>query len=119
MNGSSDLFNVPVLGFNTYGEPDTGACQCQVTPIFGGALGQYAIALFARLQGFTARPDSGGVSGAELYVTGRTESGFEVRARDGEADVEFSYRVVAKRRGHEDKRLEHMPVAERIIDKER
>ncbi len=43
---------------------------------------------------------------AELYVTNRTRSGFEVRARDGAADVEFSYRLVAKRLGFEGARLE-------------
>jgi hypothetical protein len=56
---------------------------------------------------------------AELYVSNRTENGFEVHARDGESDVEFSYRVVAKRKGHEDKRLEHMPAAERTIQREK
>lgn len=44
---------------------------------------------------------------AELYVTNRTRNGFEVRTRDGDASVEFSYRLVAKRLGFEDQRLEH------------
>jgi hypothetical protein len=55
----------------------------------------------------------------ELYVSNRTATGFEVYARDGESDIDFSYRVVAKRKGHEDKRLEHMPVAERTIEREK
>ena len=43
---------------------------------------------------------------AELYVTNRTARGFDVVVRDGDPGVEFSYRVVAKRRGFEGKRLE-------------
>ncbi len=49
---------------------------------------------------------------AELFVAGRNRDGFEVRARDGGSDVEFSYRIVAKRRGHEDKRLETVEIPE-------
>jgi hypothetical protein len=43
---------------------------------------------------------------AELYVTGRNSDSFQVHLRDGEDQVRFSYRVVAKRRGFEDTRLE-------------
>jgi hypothetical protein len=49
---------------------------------------------------------------ASLYVTDRTSAGFEVRAREGEPDCEFSYRIVAARRGYEDQRLEAAPWAE-------
>jgi hypothetical protein len=45
---------------------------------------------------------------ADLYVMNRTSGGFEVRVRDGAPDVEFSYRVVAKRRGFG---RERMPLA--------
>jgi hypothetical protein len=44
---------------------------------------------------------------AELYVSQRTSLGFEVRLRAGDPNVEFSYRLVATRRGYEGKRLEH------------
>jgi hypothetical protein len=43
---------------------------------------------------------------AELYVTDRTPASFVVRLRSGDPDVEFSYRIVAKRRGYEATRLE-------------
>jgi hypothetical protein len=43
---------------------------------------------------------------AELVVTRRTAQGFVVKARNGEAGAEFSYRVVAKRKGYEADRLE-------------
>ncbi len=43
---------------------------------------------------------------AELYVTERTAGSFQVRLRAGDPEVEFSYRIVAKRRGYEDTRLE-------------
>jgi len=43
---------------------------------------------------------------AELYVTARNAGSFEVRDARGTAGVEFSYRLVAKRRGYEDVRME-------------
>ncbi len=43
---------------------------------------------------------------AELYVGERTSSSFEVVLRDGDQTVEFSYRIVAKRKGFESRRLE-------------
>jgi hypothetical protein len=46
---------------------------------------------------------------ASLYVADRTRLGFVVRLRDGESGVEFSYRVVAKRRGFAGKRLDRAP----------
>jgi hypothetical protein len=46
---------------------------------------------------------------AEIYVSERTPTQFEVRAKDGDPDVEFSYRLVAKRLGYEPKRLEPAP----------
>jgi hypothetical protein len=49
---------------------------------------------------------------AEVYVSNRTVTGFEVHLRDGDADVEFSYRIVAKRLGYEDDRLEPAPWAD-------
>jgi hypothetical protein len=46
---------------------------------------------------------------AELYVGESTPLGFEVALREGDPNAEFSYRVVAKRLGFEDKRLEPAP----------
>ena len=52
---------------------------------------------------------------AEIYVTNRCRSGFDVVRKDGEPNVEFSYRVVAKRLGFESKRLERAPWAGRSV----
>lgn len=49
---------------------------------------------------------------AELYVEERTPLGFVVKAREGNPDVEFGYRVVAKRTGFESQRLERAPWAD-------
>jgi hypothetical protein len=49
---------------------------------------------------------------AALYVNNRTPQGFEVHAREGDPNVEFSYRVVAKRLGFEEDRLERAPWAD-------
>lgn len=46
---------------------------------------------------------------ADLYVSQRTSTKFEVRLRNGDQNVEFSYRLVAKRKGYEQARLEHEP----------
>jgi hypothetical protein len=43
---------------------------------------------------------------AELYVSRRTPGTFEVRLGRGQENVEFSYRLVGKRRGFEQARLE-------------
>lgn len=49
---------------------------------------------------------------ASLYVANRTPTGFEVRLHDGDSNVEFSYRIVAKRLGYENARLERAPWAD-------
>ena len=49
---------------------------------------------------------------ADLYVVRRSSRSFEVRARSGAADAEFSYRIVGKRRGFEDRRLDRAPWAD-------
>lgn len=49
---------------------------------------------------------------AEVYVANRTPSGFEIRLRDGDPSVEFSYRIVAKRLGYEEDRLAPAPWAD-------
>jgi hypothetical protein len=47
-----------------------------------------------------------------VYVSDRTPQSFEVHLRDGDPSVEFSYRLVAKRLGFEDNRLEPAPWAD-------
>ncbi len=49
---------------------------------------------------------------AELYVSNRSATGFEVHLRDGEANAEFSYRIVAQRLGYEETRLDRAPWAD-------
>jgi hypothetical protein len=49
---------------------------------------------------------------AEVYVTNRTPTQFEVQLLAGDAAAEFSYRLVAKRLGYEDARLERAPWAD-------
>jgi len=51
---------------------------------------------------------------AQLYVTNRTSSGFEVAVTQGDSSTEFSYRIVAKRRGFEEARLERAPWADKL-----
>lgn len=51
---------------------------------------------------------------AELYVGETTPLGFEVVLKDGDPNAEFSYRIVAKRLGFEQKRLEPAPWADRL-----
>jgi len=48
----------------------------------------------------------------ELYVSERTPLGFVVQLREGDPSAEFSYRLVAKRRGFEARRLERAPWAD-------
>jgi hypothetical protein len=49
---------------------------------------------------------------ADLYVAERTPLGFVVQAIRGDSTAEFSYRLVAKRRGYEVSRLERAPWAD-------
>lgn len=49
---------------------------------------------------------------ADLYVASRAGETFEVRLREGDESVEFSYRLVAKRLGYEDDRLTRAPWAD-------
>jgi hypothetical protein len=49
---------------------------------------------------------------ADVYVAERSPAGFEVRLREGDPDVEFSYRIVAKRLGYAEDRLEPAPWAD-------
>jgi hypothetical protein len=53
---------------------------------------------------------------AELYVEERTALGFIVKARDGNPNADFGYRIVAKRRGFESQRLERAPWADKVVE---
>jgi hypothetical protein len=52
---------------------------------------------------------------AELYVEERSDLGFVVMVKDGDPNVEFGYRVVAKRQGFETQRLERAPWADNSV----
>ena len=47
---------------------------------------------------------------AALYVTNKRAGSFEVRDAEGKASLTFDYRIVARRQGYEDVRLEAAPV---------
>ena len=49
---------------------------------------------------------------ADLYVSRRSSGSFDVRVRSGAMNGEFSYRIVGKRRGFEDHRLDRAPWAD-------
>jgi len=46
---------------------------------------------------------------AVLYVSSRKSGSFEVHVREGQPGLEFSYRIVAKRKGYENARMEREP----------
>jgi len=52
---------------------------------------------------------------AELVVRNRSATGFDVVRRDGLEDAEFSYRIVARRRGFERTRLGRAPWADTVV----
>lgn len=43
---------------------------------------------------------------APLYVLSKTPASFEVRDADGKAGITFDYRIVARRRGYENVRMD-------------
>ncbi|MBM2814913.1 MAG: hypothetical protein HW421_1675 [Ignavibacteria bacterium] len=52
-------------------------------------------------------------SEAEIIVISRTQTQFVVKLRTGEPNAEFSYRIVAKRKGFEKERLEYIELPKR------
>jgi hypothetical protein len=64
-NGSIDLFHVAINPDASVGAVDFGACEANVTTVFG-VLSRFAIAIYARQAGTTAA----GIAGAEFYVEG-------------------------------------------------
>lgn len=99
--GKREVYGVQATGnwfedFGT-GRLDGGEATVRIDPVFAQTVNlaeSYHVFL-------TPLGDAG------LYVTEKDREYFTVRARgEGGSDVSFDYRVVAKRRGHESKRLE-------------
>jgi hypothetical protein len=80
-----------------FGTLDDGAAIIPIDPAFAQTvnLEDEAYHVFVQVYG-----------DAEVYVSNRTPTQFEVRLRDGDPNTEFSYRIVGKRLGYEDHRLE-------------
>jgi hypothetical protein len=86
-----------------FGKLDDGAAIIPIDPKFAQTvnLEDEAYHVFVQVYG-----------DAEVYVTNRTSTQFEVRLRDGDPNTEFSYRIVGKRLGYEDHRMERAPWAD-------
>jgi hypothetical protein len=99
--GTRELYSVesPEVWFEDFGTATISAGSAEVVfePIFAQTV-NFAAGYHVFL---TPLGDCG------LYVSGKTESGFTVAALDGSScTIEFDYRIVAKRIGFEDVRLE-------------
>ena len=90
-----------------FGKLDDGAAIIPIDPMFAQTvnLEDEPYHVFVQVYG-----------NAEVYVTGRTPTQFEVRLREGDPNAEFSYRVVGKRLGYEDHRLERAPWADNDLN---
>ena len=86
-----------------FGKLDDGAAIIPIDPMFAQTvnLEDEPYHVFVQVYG-----------NAEVYVTGRTPTQFEVRLREGDPNTEFSYRIVGKRLGYEGHRLERAPWAD-------
>jgi hypothetical protein len=86
-----------------FGKLDDGAAIISIDPTFAQTvnLEDEPYHVFVQVYG-----------NAEVYVTNRTSTQFEVRLRDGDPNTEFSFRIVGKRLGYEDQRLERAPWAD-------
>ncbi len=86
-----------------FGKLDDGTAVIPIDPIFAQTvnLEDEPYHVFVQVYG-----------DAEVFVTNRTSTQFEVRLRDGDANTEFSYRIVGKRLAYEDHRLERAPWAD-------
>ena len=85
-----------------FGQLEDGAAAIAIDPLFAQTVNlQEPYSVFVQVYG-----------DAEVYVSGRTPTQFEVHLRDGDAGVEFSYHVMAKRLGYEEDRLESAPWAD-------
>jgi hypothetical protein len=78
-----------------FGQMEDGTALVQIDPVFAQTVNlDEPYHVFIQVYG-----------NAEVYVAERTQEAFEVRLRDGDVKAEFSYRIVAKRKGFEDSRL--------------
>lgn len=88
-----------------FGRLENGRVAIQIDPLFGETVNlDKPYHVFVQLND----PDCQGVA-----VVNKTAIGFDVvELRKGRSSAEFSYRIVAKRRGFEDERLEHRETAD-------
>ena len=85
-----------------FGQLQEGTAAIKIDPIFAQTVNlQEPYHVFVQVYG-----------DADVYVSARTPEMFEVLLRDGDPNVEFSYRLVAKRSGFEDLRLDRAPWAD-------
>jgi hypothetical protein len=79
-----------------FGKLDAGAAYVAIDPVYAETVNlAEPYHVFIQVYG-----------DADVYVTDRTPAGFVVQGHDGDPEVEFSYRIVARRLGFEDLRLE-------------
>ncbi|MCP4538240.1 MAG: hypothetical protein GY832_13960 [Chloroflexi bacterium] len=86
-----------------FGKLDEGAAAIPIDPTFAQMVNLEDEAYHVFVQAY---------GDAEIYVTNRTPTQFEVRLRDGDPSTDFSYRIVGRRVGYEDHRLERAPWAD-------
>ena len=86
-----------------FGSLEDGLAVINIDPIFAQTvnLQDEAYHVFVQVYG-----------DAQVYVSNRTPAQFEVHLSNGNPNVEFSYRIVAKRLGFEGHRLERAPWAD-------
>ncbi|NIO68722.1 MAG: hypothetical protein GTN71_06685, partial [Anaerolineae bacterium] len=85
-----------------FGELQNGLAIISIDPIFAQTVNlEEPYHVFIQVYG-----------NAEVYVANRTSTQFQVHLRDGDPNVEFSYRIVAKRLEYEGQRLERAPWAD-------
>ncbi|MDY7079675.1 MAG: hypothetical protein SXV54_22545 [Chloroflexota bacterium] len=86
-----------------FGKLDDGTATIPINPVFAQTvnLEDEPYHVFVQVYG-----------DAEVYVSNRTSTQFEVSLRDGDPNTEFSYRIVGKRLGYEEHRMERAPWAD-------
>ena len=87
-----------------FGQLVNGQAQIQLDPDFAATVNTHVYHVF-----ITEYEDNNA-----LYVTKRSSTGFEVRAKASTADGTFSYRVVAKPKGITPTRLEKVTLPEKL-----
>ena len=86
-----------------FGKLDDGAAIIAIDPKFAQTvnLEDEAYHVFVQVYG-----------DADVYVSNRTPTHFEVRLPDVDPNAEFTYRIVGSRSGYENHRLERAPCAD-------